>query len=196
MRGLKNFWERKVKMSEEKSEPIRVEEKEGAPAAAEALTPEQIQELKAKAAKADEHWDRLLRQAADFENYKKRAARDREDGIKRANSDLLAKLIPVMDNFEMALAAVNNADAKSVDSLKTGILMIHGQLKAAVTDAGLEEVDATGKAFDPNLHEAVSQQETTDVPEGHIVQQLRRGYKYKDRLLRPASVIVAKKPAA
>lgn len=196
MRGLKNFWERKVKMSEEKSEPIRVEVKEGDQAKAEALTPEQIQELKAKAAKADEHWERLLRQAADLENYKKRAARDREDGIKRANSDLLAKLIPVMDNFEMALAAVNNADAKAVDSLKTGILMIHGQLKAAVADAGLEEVDATGKAFDPNLHEAISQQESKDVPEGQVIQQLRRGYKYKDRLLRPASVIVAKKPAA
>ena len=74
--------------------------------------------------------------------------------------------------------------------------MIHQQLKNVLAEAGLEEVDATGKTFDPNLHEAVSQQETADVPEGQVVQQLRKGYKLRDRLLRPASVVVAKHPTA
>jgi molecular chaperone GrpE len=74
--------------------------------------------------------------------------------------------------------------------------MIYQQLKSTMTDAGLEEISAEGKPFDPNLHEAVTQKETDDVPEGHVVQQLRKGYKLRERLLRPASVVVAKRPSA
>jgi molecular chaperone GrpE len=74
--------------------------------------------------------------------------------------------------------------------------MIQQQLKSALAETGLEEVDAAGQPFDPALHEAVSQQESGDVPEGHVLQQLRKGYKLRDRLLRAATVIVAKKPAA
>jgi molecular chaperone GrpE len=164
--------------------------------APETLSPEQLQELRAKAAKADEHWDRYLRQTADFENFKKRAARERQDAAKAATESLLQKLLPVLDNFEMALAAANQAQATSIDALKTGVNMIHGQLKSTIADTGLEEIDATGKPFDPNLHEAVSQTESADVPEGHVLQQLRKGYRFRDRLLRPATVVVAKKPAA
>lgn len=156
----------------------------------------ELDELRAKAAKADEHWDRLLRQAADFENFKKRAARDRADAIRFANEGLLGKLIPVLDNFDMAMAAANNAQAaSSADALKTGVNMIHSQFKAALAEAGLEELNATGKPFDPNWQEAVSHQESTDVPEGQVLQQLRMGYKFRERLLRPATVIVAKQPA-
>ena len=157
------------------------------------LTAEQLEELKQRAAKADEHWDRLLRTTADFDNYKKRAAREKQEAAKYANESLLQKLVPVLDTFDMAMAAAQNQEA--VPSLKTGIAMVHQQLKSALSDAGLEEVDAAGKTFDPNLHEAVSQQETTALPEGQVVQQMRKGYKLRDRLLRPASVVVAKAPA-
>ena len=156
----------------------------------------QVEELKAKAAKADEHWERLLRTTADLDNFKKRAARERQDAIKFANESLLATLIPALDNFDMALVAANNVEGSSMDSLKTGIAMVYNQLKAALTEAGLEEIDATNQPFDPRLHEAVSQQESANVPEGHVLQQLRKGYKLRERLLRPASVVVAKKPAA
>jgi molecular chaperone GrpE len=74
--------------------------------------------------------------------------------------------------------------------------MIQTQLKTALTESGLEEMDASGKPFDPTFHEAVSQQETADAPEGQVIQQIRKGYKFRDRLLRPAAVIVAKKPGA
>ena len=74
--------------------------------------------------------------------------------------------------------------------------MVYNQLKSALADAGLEEIDARGKVFDPNLHEAVSQQESAEVPEGEVIQQIRKGYKFRNRLVRPAGVIVAKKPAA
>ncbi len=156
----------------------------------------ELDELRVKAAKADEHWDRLLRQAADFENFKKRAARDRADAIRFANEGLLGKLIPVLDNFDMAMAAANTAQAGAADALKTGVNMIHSQFKSALAEAGLEELNATGKPFDPNWQEAVSHQESADVSEGQVLQQLRMGYKFRDRLLRPATVIVAKKPAA
>jgi molecular chaperone GrpE len=161
------------------------------------VTPEQLTELKERAAKADEHWGRLLRTTADFDNFKKRAAREKQDAIKFANESLLQKLIPVLDTFDMALAAAQTAaKGEAVQSLQTGVNMIYQQLKNALTEAGLEELDATGKTFDPNLHEAVSQKETAEVAEGQVVQQLRKGYKFRERLLRPASVVVAKHPAA
>lgn len=159
-----------------------------------ALT-QQLEELKTRAAKADEHWDRLLRTTADFDNFKKRAARERQDAARYANESLIQKLIPVLDNFENAQAAAQTSQGNGMESLQTGIAMVHQQLKSTLAEAGLEEVEAGGKPFDPNLHEAVSQQESADVPEGHVLQQLRKGYKLRERLLRPASVVVAKKPA-
>ena len=159
------------------------------------VTPEQLAELKERAAKADEHWDRLLRTTADFDNFKKRAAREKQDAIKFANESLLQKLVPVLDSLDMALTAAQATPAEAGQSLQAGVSMIGQQLKSVLAEAGLEEVDATGKTFDPNLHEAVSQKETADVPEGRVVQQLRKGYKLRERLLRPASVVVAKQPA-
>jgi molecular chaperone GrpE len=160
-----------------------------------ALTAEQLEELKGRAGKADEHWDRLLRTSADFDNFKKRAAREKQEAIRYANEGLIEKLVSVLDHFDKATAAVQASAADSAQSLQAGVGMIHQQLKNILAEAGLEEVDATGQKFDPNWHEAVSQQESAEVPEGHVVQQLRKGYKLRDRLLRPATVVVARKPA-
>jgi len=160
------------------------------------LTTEALAELKAQAAKVKEAYDQLLRTRADFDNYRKRAARERQDAVKFANESLLQKLIPVLDNFDIAVAAAAEAKEGAAQSLQTGVNMILSQLRNALTDAGLEEIDASGKPFDPNFHEAVSQQETEEVPEGQVVQQLRKGYRLRERLLRPASVIVAKRPAS
>jgi len=159
------------------------------------ITPEQLKVLKERAAKADENWERLLRTTADMDNFRKRAAREKQDAIKYANEGLLEKLVPVLDNFDMALAATQNTQAGGVQQLQAGINMIHQQLKKVLLDAGMEEIDAAGKTFDPNFHEAVSQQETAEAPEGQVVQQLRKGYKLRDRLLRPASMVVAKTPS-
>src|ERR1051325_1356817 len=132
------------------------------------IAPEQLEELKARAAKADEHWERLLRTTADFDNFKKRAARERQDATKYANEALLEKLVPVLDNFDAALAATQTSSADAAQSLQAGINMIFQQLKKVLTESGLEEIDAAGQKFDPNWHEAVSQTETADVPEGHV----------------------------
>jgi len=162
------------------------------------LTPEQRAEILARAAKADEHWDRLLRVTADFENFKKRAARERTEAIQFANASLFQKLLPILDSFEMAQSAAQNAQAPQggIASLQAGITMIQQQIKGILAESGLEEVDASGKPFDPNFHEAISQQESDSVPEGNVLQQVRKGYKLRERLLRPAGVIVAKKPAS
>lgn len=162
------------------------------------LTAEEVQSLKAKAAKAEEYYDRWIRQTADFENYKKRITRERQEASRYALQPLLEKLIPIVDNFEMALAAVASTDAQSagVASLRTGVAMIHSQLKNVLAEAGLEEINAVGQVFDPTWHEAVSNQESSEAPEGTVLQQTRKGYKLKDRLVRPASVIVAKTPGA
>lgn len=160
------------------------------------LSSEQIEDLKSRAAKADENWDRLLRTTADFDNFKKRAAREKIEAAQYASFSLLQKLLPVLDNFEMALTAAQTAQGDKLASLQSGVAMIQQQFKNALAETGLEEIDAAGKPFDPALHEAISQQETAGVPEDHVAQQLRKGYKFKDRLLRAATVIVAKKPAA
>jgi len=159
-----------------------------------APAPEEPGEPNVHAAKAKEHWEQLVRTTADFENFKKRAARERQEAGRYANESLLQKLVPVLDNFEMALLAANGPQPSSAQSIQTGIQMIAQQLRQALMDAGLEEIDATNKPFDPNIHEAVSQKETADAPDGQVVQQLRKGYKLRDRLIRPATVVVAKNP--
>ncbi|MGB7769775.1 MAG: nucleotide exchange factor GrpE [Verrucomicrobiia bacterium] len=160
------------------------------------ITPEQLAEIKARAAKADEYWDRLLRTTADFENFKKRAARERNEAALSAAATLIHKLLPVLDHFEMAQTAAQTAQGDKLAALQDGIAMIQQQLKGILAETGLEDVDANGQTFDPMLHEAVSQLETADAPEGQVVQQIRKGYKMRERLLRPATVVVAKKPAA
>jgi len=166
------------------------------PVEAATVTPEQLTELKERAGQAAENWERLLRTTADFENFKKRAAREKQEAIKYANEGLLQKLVPVLENLDMALTATQAARPEAGQSLQAGVNMICQQLKSVLAEAGLEELDALGKPFDPNFHEALMQKETPDVPEGQVLQQLRKGYKFRDRLLRPAGVVVAKQPAA
>ena len=179
-------------MSNESNDPGTVQPGETqSQTAGEPLTAQQISELQARSA---ENYERLLRVTADFENFKKRAARERDEARRAANEGMLSRFLPVLDNFDMALAAANQANA-SVEALKIGVGMIQGQIRSVFSDAGVEEVPALGIAFDPSVHEAVSQQETTDAPDGQVVQVARKGYRMRDRLLRPASVVVAKAPS-
>jgi molecular chaperone GrpE len=165
-----------------------------APASQVTLSAQEFEELRVNAGKAAENWDRLLRTTADFDNFRKRAAREKQEAIKYANESLLTKLIPVLDSFDAAIAVAQASPDQDPDPLHTGIALVHQQFRAALTEVGLEEVDATGQVFDPNWHEAISQQECAETPEGRVLQQVRKGYKLRDRLLRPASVIVAKQP--
>ena len=159
------------------------------------LSAEELAALRDKAAKADETWGRFVRLNADFDNFKKRTIREKEEALKYATEGLLERLVPVLDNFEMALMAATGPQSGGLESLRTGVTMTGSQLRSVLSDAGLEEISSEGQPFDPNWHEAVSQLETSDTPEGTVVQQLRKGYKLKGRLLRPALVVVAKSPS-
>lgn len=158
------------------------------------LTPEQIEELTRRAAKAEEYWDRYVRAVAELDNYRKRVARERTELLQQANERLIRELLGVVDNFEAALATVGNAT--QLEAFKAGVAMIFSQLRQVLSAAGVQEIDAAGQSFDPTQHEAVAHEETTIVPEGHVLRQTRKGYRINGRLLRPASVIVAKAPAA
>lgn len=137
----------------------------------------------------DRFRDLALRSQADFDNYKKRAAREKEEAIKYANSSLLERLIAIVDNFELGLYAAKSEGGKS--PIYAGMSMVLKQLTDFLAENGLQPIDAEGEKFDPNLHEAVAHEPSHEVPEGVVVRQMRRGYRLKDRLLRPSSVVVS-----
>lgn len=140
----------------------------------------------------DRFRDLALRSQADFENYKKRAAREKEDAIKYANTSLLERLLPILDNFELGLSAARSEGETS--PVFSGMNMILKQLNDFLIESGAQPIDAEGKQFDPNLHEAIARESSDDVPEGTVLRQTRRGYRLKDRLLRPSSVVVSSGP--
>ncbi|MGI8889500.1 MAG: nucleotide exchange factor GrpE [Chthoniobacterales bacterium] len=137
----------------------------------------------------DRFRDLALRSQADFDNYKKRATREKEDAIKYANSALLERLIAIVDNFDLGLSAAKSEGEKS--PIYSGMHMVFKQLTDFLADNGLQPIDAEGQPFDPNLHEAIAREASETAPEGVVVRQMRRGYRLKDRLLRPSSVVVS-----
>ncbi|MFZ4775677.1 MAG: nucleotide exchange factor GrpE [Terrimicrobiaceae bacterium] len=134
--------------------------------------------------------DLAMRAQADLENYRKRAIREKEESVRYANSSLLEKLLPVLDNFALGLDAARSATDPA--SIVQGLSMVEKQLQDFLKDQGVEAIPAEGKVFDPGWHEAVAQEHSKDIPEGHVVRQIRKGYKLKDRLLRASSVTVSK----
>jgi molecular chaperone GrpE len=140
----------------------------------------------------DRFRDLALRSQADFENYKKRAAREKEDAIKYANSSLLERLVAIVDNFELGLEAAKGEGEQS--PVYSGMTLVSKQLSDFLADNGLQPIEAEGQKFDPNLHEAIAHQ-PSELPEGTIIRQTRRGYRFKDRLLRPSQVVVSSGPA-
>lgn len=149
--------------------------------------------LEAAQAEIAQWKDLAYRNAAELDNFRKRATREAQETRSFANADLLRSLLPIMDNFEMGLEAARAESEKSM--IFMGMNMVHRQITDFLREQGLQEVEAQGKSFDPNLHDAVSQEVSQDVPEGTVIRVTRRGYKLKDRLLRAASVIVSGIPA-
>jgi molecular chaperone GrpE len=141
----------------------------------------------------DRFRDLALRSQADFENYKKRCAREKEEAIKYANNSLLQRLVAIIDNFELGLAAAKEQGQQS--PIYSGMVLVQKQLNDLLAENGLQPIEAEGKPFDPNLHEAIAHEPSDEVPEGTVLRQVSRGYRIKDRLLRPAKVVVSSGPA-
>ncbi|MCU1285671.1 MAG: Heat shock protein GrpE [Acidobacteriales bacterium] len=139
-------------------------------------------------AERDALFDRLARQQADFENQRKRNAREQTEFRDFAIANTVKSLLPILDNFDLALKAGNTNE----NDLRKGLELIRRQMDEVLTKLGVEPVNAKGEPFDPRYHEAIEMVESSDVRDNHVLDELQRGYKLKDRLLRPAMVRVAK----
>lgn len=147
-------------------------------------------QLMAAKAEAAANLERFMRAAADLENFRRRTVREKDELRLFAASRVLEDMLPVLDNLGLAVAAAKQpgADAKG---LAGGVDMVLTQLKSALTNHGMKEINPAGTAFDANLHEAISAQPSAEVPDGNVVNVVRAGYSLNGRLLRPASVIIS-----
>lgn len=135
---------------------------------------------------------RFLRACADLENFKKRSVREKQESVKFANKQIFLQTLHVLDNFERALAAVENPR----DSFVIGVEMIRKQLQEVLTQNGVEEIDATGKPFDPYLHEAIAKESSDEFEDNVVMEVFQKGFRFQGILLRPAKVKVATDPEA
>ena len=153
-----------------------------------------MEELRADLEKARgetaEYLDNLKRLKAEFENFRKRMLREQSEFLKFDAQGVIGELLPVIDNFERALDQGDHGD--QFDDYKKGMKLVYGQLFEALAKEGLSTVEPVGQPFDPNLHEAVMQEESAEYPEGTVVRVLERGYVLQDRIIRHAKVSVAK----
>ena len=138
----------------------------------------------------DDFKDRLLRKQAEFENFKKRTDRERAEFVRYASAELMREVLNVVDSLELALSDAGSGDGDD-QKVRQGFDLIYKQLVDSLKRFGLETIEAKGHPFDPNVHEAVSTEVSTDAPEGTVVAELRRGYLLQGKLLRPAMVTVA-----
>lgn len=157
-------------------------------------TPDLLTELEAKLAaqekEAKEAHDRLLRVSADYENYKKRSAREMEDFRKYANQSLLKEMLTVVDNLELAINSAQE-EKKSDKKLIEGLNLTRNEMLRVFEKFHVKPITARGEIFDPAFHEAVMREETDDYPENTVLSEFQKGYLIHDRLLRPAMVVVA-----
>lgn len=137
--------------------------------------------------KAQDYYDRLLRLQADFENFRRRTRQEKEDFYKYASEQMVVALLPVLDNFSLALAAEGDA----IDGFKAGVQMIHKQLLDVLAAEGVTPIQAVGEPFDPAKHEAVAQDNSGKHPANTVVEEFRRGYCLRDKVIRPSMVKVA-----
>lgn len=156
------------------------------------VNPEIETRLQEKEQEAKENFDRYLRLSAEMENYKKRAEKEKAETYKFANENLVKDLLPVLDNLERAME--HGREAENSKALLEGIEMTQKGFWAVLEKYGITLVDAMGEAFDPNHHEAIMVQEDAQSPPGVVIMQIQKGYRLHNRLVRPAMVIVSKKP--
>lgn len=164
--------------------------REDASEAGEAGTGEMDRELDRLRDEAQTHLEDARRIKAEFENYKKRILREQTAVIERASGSMIERLLPVLDSFRLALVAADRT--KNDREFLRGVELVYGELLEVLKKEGLEEIDAEGKPFDPEVHEAVMQVSSPEVPDGHVAEVMRTGYTVKGRVIRPAMVSVSK----
>jgi len=153
-----------------------------------------LEQLQEQTAKAKDYYEKLLRMQADFENFRRRSRQEKDDLARYVTEQLMVNLLQIVDNFERALCMeVKEGNQEAFqESFKEGMKMVYRQLNEVLGREGLCPISAVGEQFDPNKHEAVMQEESTDFPDNTVMMELRRGYMLKDKVIRPAMVKVAK----
>jgi molecular chaperone GrpE len=146
-------------------------------------------ELQKVKAERDALLDRLARAQAEFDNARKRALREQQDFRDFAMADAIKSLLPVVDNFERALQSKSDST-----DFRSGVDLIYKQLRDVLAKLGVQPIEAKGQQFDPHIHEAIEMVDTSDAADHEVLEEWQRGYKYKDRLLRPSMVKVARNP--
>lgn len=157
------------------------------------ISKKEYEELRSKSGDMDAYYDKYLRAHAEFENAKKRMEKDKVDFLKFANDGLLFEFLPILDSLEIAEKHIK--EAKDFKAVQEGVDMIQLQIQKFLKDIGVEKIKAVGQKFDPHMHDAVETEEAKDKDEGLILAELKPGYKLNGRLLRPASVKIAKRKA-
>ncbi|MBN1615425.1 MAG: nucleotide exchange factor GrpE, partial [Deltaproteobacteria bacterium] len=148
-------------------------------------------QLKEKEKEAAENYDKYVRALAELENYKKRAAKDRADAVKYGHESLLKDLLPLVDSLERASQQACNAT--DMEAFREGLRMVQDQLSCCLEKHGVQQIDAVGKDFDPNVHEAILQVESKEHDHNRVVDEFEKGYFLNGRLLRPSKVSVSKR---
>jgi molecular chaperone GrpE len=172
---------------------LEEQEQQVAPEEAAAISsdPAELQkQLLEKTKEAEENYARLIRLAADMENLKKRQDKERADLLLFANENLIKELLPVVDNLERGLEHGRQAEAP--EAMLEGIDLVYQGFLKALARFGVAPIESVGQQFDPAFHDAVMQEETTDIPDCQIIKELQKGYLLNQRLLRPAMVVVAR----
>ena len=187
-RKRKNLTEAEVELEAPEEPVASVVEAASSPAP----TSENDSALEQLQKEASEMRELAQRKQAELENYRKRMERERVDLARYAGADVVKEVLPVLDNLERAQSY---AAGSSDEQLRDGVALVHRQLQEILNRLGLTEVESQGKPFDPNFHEAVSQNETEEHPDGTVLSVFQKGYLFKDRLLRPAMVSVARAPS-
>jgi molecular chaperone GrpE len=164
------------------------EDESPAPAKREAAPPGVAPEIESLKAERDALLDRLARLQAEFDNARKRAAREQQEFREFAAADVIRTILPILDSLERALKAPGG----EVGDFRNGVELIYRQFQDALQKLGVQAIPAVGQIFDPRVHEAIEMVDTTEVEDHRVLEEWQRGYKYKDRLLRPAMVRVAR----
>lgn len=177
--------EESVQTEETATDTAEAESVEG-PEEREQALQDELEEWKRK---AEENQNQFLRAKADLENFRRRAQREKEESRKYRSASLAESLLPAFDNFERALAA--SRDTGDTESLIKGVEMVFKQMQQALEQEGIEPIEAVGKPFDPHFHEAVAQEESDEYESGIVMEEMQKGYKLKDRVIRPSMVKVS-----
>ena len=154
------------------------------------ITKKEYEELKSKKIEQDSYYDKYVRAHAEFENAKKRMEKDKADYAKFANECFVIDFLPIIDSLEMSEKHIK--EAKDFKAVQEGVDMIHLQIQKFLKDIGVERVKTAGEKFDPHMHEALETEESKDKADGLVVAELKPGYRFNGRLLRPASVKIVK----